>query len=220
MTIRLDFGCGPNKKQVIPGEPDQTPWIGVDKYAFDGKVDVVLDVCAFAEPEVYTGTPTTWVGKSIPRKPWPWPDSSVDEAYSSHFVEHLTQTERCHFFNELHRILKPDAKALIIVPHWSSGRAYGDPTHQWPAWSDMAAYYLKREWRESQAPHTDAKNWPPGYSCDFEATWGYSFRNDAEFMSRNDHYKQYAMANYRDVIQDCVMTVIAKKPAPAAEPPA
>lgn len=216
----MDFGCGPNKKQVIPGEPDQTPWIGVDKYAFDGKVDVVLDVCAttiFDEGAVNSdGSSAYHVGY----KPWPWADSSVDEAYSSHFVEHLTQIERCHFFNELHRILKPDAKALIIVPHWSSGRAYGDPTHQWPAWSDMAAYYLKREWRESQAPHTDAKNWPPGYSCDFEATWGYSFRNDAEFMCRADAYKQYAMANYRDVIQDCVMTVIAKKPAPAAEPPA
>lgn len=197
---KLDFGCGPNPKEGFEG---------VDQYAFDGKVKHVFDL---REP----------CGESkfapVYRKPWPWEASSVDEAYSSHFVEHLDQQERCWFFNELWRILKPNATALIIVPHWSSGRAYGDPTHKWPAWSDMAAYYLRKDWRMTQAPHTDATLLPWGYSCDFEANWGYSFRNDPEFMARSDPYRQYAMQNYRDVIWDTVMTIKALKPelSPAA----
>ena len=64
------------------------------------------------------------------RKPWPWADGSVEEAHSSHFVEHLTGAERIHFVNELHRVLVPGGKAQIIVPHWASCRAYGDLTHQ------------------------------------------------------------------------------------------
>src|SRR5262245_23385575 len=45
------------------------------------------------------------------RKRWPWKDNSVDEAVSSHFLEHLTGPERAHFANELYRVLKPGAKA-------------------------------------------------------------------------------------------------------------
>lgn len=177
--------------------PSKKPeFSGCDRIAFPG-VDYVFDLGA---------------------ERWPFEDSSVDEAHSSHTIEHLDRVERVFFFNELWRVLKPEAKALIIAPHWSSGRAYGDPTHQWGPISDFMFYYLKREWRLTQAPHTDIAHWPQGYLCDFEATWGYSFRNDAEFMARNDHYKQYAMANYRDVIMDIVATLVAKKPSPAAEP--
>ena len=32
--------------------------------------------------------------------------------------------------NELHRILLPKGKCLLIVPHWASCRAYGDMTHK------------------------------------------------------------------------------------------
>lgn len=151
---------------------------------------------------------------------WPFEDSSIDEARSSHAIEHLDAVERVTFFNELWRVLKPEAKALIIIPHWSSGRAYGDPTHKFPPVSDFAMFYLKREWRLANAPHTDVSFWPQGYSCDFEASWGYSFRNDPDFMCKADAYKQYAMANYKDVIQDMVTTVTCKKPALGAPPAA
>src|SRR5688572_13911022 len=99
--IKLDLGCGPNKKEGF---------LGVDSIKFKG-VDVVFDLA--------TGR-------------WPWKDNSVSEAHASHFVEHLDAKERTHFVNELYRVLKPGATAQIIVPHWASQRAYGDPTHKWP----------------------------------------------------------------------------------------
>jgi hypothetical protein len=79
---------------------------GVDSIAFPG-VDFVVDL----------------------RQRWPWEDNSVAEAHASHFIEHLTAMERVHFANELYRVLKPGGKCTVIVPHWGSCRAYGDPTH-------------------------------------------------------------------------------------------
>ncbi len=111
---------------------------GVDAIKFDG-VDTVMD---------------------IRKTPWPWKDESVDEAYASHFVEHLTGQERVKFFNELYRVMRKGAKATIIVPDWSNDRAYGDPTHQWPPMSRWSFLYLIKEWRDANAPHC-------GYTCNF-----------------------------------------------------
>lgn len=168
--LRIDLGCGPNKRENF---------IGCDQYAFDGKVDHVFN---------------------IGRDPWPFGDNSVDEAHTSHFVEHLNAIERCHFCNELYRVLKPDAKCTMIVPHWGSCRAYGDPTHQWPPIGEFWFYYLSREWRAANAPHSDKANWPQGYDCDFACTWGYSMH--PALVVRNAEYQQFAMGNYKESIQD------------------
>lgn len=178
--IRLDFGCGKSKREGF---------IGCDAIAFDG-VDVVLNA-----------------GKDI----FPWENNSVSEATASHFLEHLTNLndkwERVHFFNELHRVMKKGAKATLIFPHWCSNRYYGDPTHKEP-FSEMGFYYLSKEWRVTQAPHTDKENNPNGYSCDFDATWGYSMRQDVTL--RSQEYQQFAMANYKETITDIIATITKK----------
>lgn len=132
------------------GKNKQAGFHGVDSIAFDG-VDTVHDLRI---------------------APWPWEDGSIEEVFTSHFLEHLDQQERVTFFNELHRVLAPGAKATIICPHWSHERAYGDPTHKWPAMTGFAFNYLLEAWRESQAPHTDIKYNPLGYSCDFDFVVG------------------------------------------------
>jgi hypothetical protein len=179
--IKLDIGCGPNKK---------SDWTGVDRIAFPN-VDVVCDV----------GTQT-----------WPWPDDSVDEAHASHFLEHLTnfngKWERVHFFNELFRVMKPMGQCLLIFPHWSSNRYYGDPTHCEP-FSEMGFYYLDRAWRKANAPHTDIEHNPRGYSCNWNCTWAYTMRQDLTL--RNTDYQQYAMQNYKEVILDMMATMTATK---------
>jgi len=131
--LRLDFGSGPNVREGFEG---------VDRLPFGGKVKHVVDLAA-RDP---------WGMKKradspLPFKPWPWPDASVEEAHSSHFVEHLDRFERVHFFNELYRVLAPGGKATIICPNWSSSRAYGDPTHQWPPMGVFWFFYLTRQWR-------------------------------------------------------------------------
>lgn len=222
MTTRLDIGCGKNKRQVVPGEPDQTPWIGVDSIKFEG-VDVGLNVVARSEYYMTVRGKQVRPGEFIE---WPWDDSSVDEVFSSHFIEHLTPIERCWFFNELHRVLKPNAKAVIITPHWASNRAYGDPTHQWPPVSEMMFYYLRREWRmgdeakkiPANAPHTDKQYWPHGYDCDFEAVWGYNFH--PHFATKHQDVRENAQQWYKEAIFDTIAHLTCLKPQPTQIAPA
>lgn len=178
--IKLDIGCGPNK---------QAGFIGVDQYKMDG-VDVVCNV-----------------GKDK----LPYKDNTVDEVHSSHFIEHLTnfndKWERVNFFNEIYRVMKVGAKATLIFPHWCSNRYYGDPTHKEP-FSEMGFYYLSKEWRMTQAPHSD-KEWNKnGYNCDFEASWGYSMR--ADLVSRNQEYQQMAMSTQKEAVQDIIASLVKK----------
>lgn len=172
--MRLDIGCGKNKIKV-EGQDD---WLGVDSIAFDG-VDVVHDM----------------------RQPWPWEDNSVDEVYCSHFLEHLTGAERIHFFNELHRVLKPGTQARIITPHWSHERAYGDPTHQWPPVCSWTYFYLEKAWRDINAPHV-------GYTCNFN--WvlvGTHDPNDAWVAFRNQDTKQVLMSRNINTTTDLIATL-------------
>ena len=159
------------------GPNKQEGFIGADVREFKG-VDVVCDL-----------------GKAE----WPWKDDTVDEAHASHFVEHLTPKERIHFCNELWRVLKKGGKCQIITPHWASSRAIGDLTHKWPPVGEFWYFYLNAEWRKANAPHND------GYTCDFDATWGYGVRQDLTI--RGAEFQQFALANYKEAAQDLVATV-------------
>lgn len=149
-------------------------------------------------------------------KKWPWEDSSVEEVYSSHTIEHFTAMERVHFVNELYRVLIPGGKAVLVAPHWASCRAYGDPTHQWPPISEFWFYYLSKEWRlgnkeknlPGNAPHTDATYIKGGFACDFEATWGYSLHPTVQL--RNQESQQFMVQFYKDATMD-VMATLTKK---------
>jgi len=132
-------------------------------------------------------------------EPWPWQDDTVDEAHSSHMVEHLTGPQRIHFVNELCRVLKRGGKATLVTPHWASCRAYGDLTHQWPPVSEFWFYYLNVEWRKVNAPHND------GYTCDFDATWGYSLHPSLNV--RNVEFQQFALNSHKEAAQDIIATL-------------
>lgn len=174
--LKLDFGAGPHPRDGFEG---------VDQFQFDGKVTHVMD---------------------IKQTPWPWADNIVAEAHASHFVEHLTGMERVKFVNELYRILVPGGQCQIIVPHWASCRAYGDPTHQWPPVSEFWFYYLSKEWREANTPHDDIKYNPDGFNCNFSATWGYSL--NPALHNRNQEYQQFAMSNYKEACSDIIATLV------------
>lgn len=140
------------------------------------------------------------------RKAWPWPDDSVEEVHCSHFLEHLTPMERAHFFNELFRVMKVGAKATIVTPHWASCRAYGDITHQWPPVSEFLWFYLKKDWRMANAPHTDSSTLEGGFNCNFESTWGFSLEPNVGM--KNQEYQQFAMTYYKEACQDMIATVV------------
>lgn len=136
--------------------------------------------------------------------PWPWEDGSVDEVFSSHFVEHLTGLERVTFFNELYRVLKVGAKATIITPNWSHACAYGDPTHQWPPISEWYLLYLNKAWREREAPHAP-------YTCDFDFVTGIGF--DQWLLTRNDEFKMFAAARYVNSQRDLHANLTKRAPS-------
>lgn len=175
--VKLDIGCGPNKKEGF---------IGIDQFPMSG-VDVVMD---------------------LRKDRLPYEDNSVDEVNASHFLEHLTATERVHLLNEVYRVLKHGGTATVITPHWASNRAYGDFTHQWPPVSEMFYYYLSKTWRDTNAPHTDGGINPDGYTCDFLATWGYSY--NPELNNRHPEHVQFALANYKEVVLDMMATLTKK----------
>lgn len=179
-VIKLDLGCGPNKREGF---------IGVDSRPFDGKVDQVVDLTA------------RWNATGN-FKPWPWADGSVTEAHASHFVEHLEPDERIHFVNELYRILIDGGKATLITPWLFSARAYGDLTHKWPPVSDFWFYYLDKGWRAANAPHNDK------YTCDFHATWGWSMH--PTLSGRTPEYQQHALTYWKEAGQDLIATLVKR----------
>ena len=81
-------------------------FMGVDRIPADS-VDVVHDLDQF---------------------PYPWPDSSVEEILMDNTLEHLDDVVAV--IEELHRILVPGGRAIIIVPYAKSDGAFVDPTHK------------------------------------------------------------------------------------------
>jgi predicted SAM-dependent methyltransferase len=60
---------------------------------------------------------------------WPWEDSSIEAVAAYDVIEHIA--DRIHFMNELHRVMKPGARAEIEVPNATRGAgAFQDPTHK------------------------------------------------------------------------------------------
>ena len=167
------------KLDIGCGKNKKEGFLGVDAIKMDG-VDVVTDVR---------------------KTPWQWPDNSVSEVNCSHFLEHLDGPERVAFYNELYRVMEPGAKASIVVPHWGSGRAYGDPTHKFPPVVEMSFYYLSKEWRDANAPHC-------GLDCDFGVTWGHSLAQP--WNLKTPEQQAFGVNHYREVAQDIVATLEKK----------
>lgn len=163
--------------------------IGCGKRPKDGFVGI--DSINFGQKHVLD------VRKGLPFKP-----NTVDEVHSSHFVEHLTGTERIAFFNELWRVMKPNATALIITPNWSHACAYGDPTHQWPPMSQWWPLYLHRDWRAGNAPHA-------AYKCHFDHVVAGSW--DQSIEGRNDEYRQVAMNTQTNAWRDLIVTLTKRE---------
>jgi SAM-dependent methyltransferase len=108
---RLNVGCG---RSILQG------WINLDRQLLPG-VDVVadLDDCSVT--------------------PLPMESDSVDEFLLSHVIEHIRNP--LPLMQELHRIARPDAKAVIRVPYGSSDGAWCDPTHVRPYFLGSVNYF-------------------------------------------------------------------------------
>lgn len=182
-NLRLDLGCGVRKENH---PTRQQGFIGVDLYPVEG-VDIVHDLSTF---------------------PWPFEDNSVDEIYSSHFMEHFDGDTFIKIMNECYRILKSKqenesgettvGRMTHTGPYWSSVRAIQDPTHK-TALSAERFLYFNKEWREANGLSHYTTD-----SCDFDFVYAYHWHPD--FVSRTDEAKAFAAAHYVNAITDITVT--------------
>lgn len=55
------------------------------------------------------------------------PNNSVDEIYTHHTFEHIVNF--LPLLKEIHRVVVPNGKIHVVVPHYSNPYGYSDPTH-------------------------------------------------------------------------------------------
>ena len=108
-----DLGCG--------GAKQNKDWFGVDIRALPG-VDLVQNLESF---------------------PWPIPSESFNTVVMSHVLEHIQKANgiMLSFFNEIHRILKPEGEVILSVPYATSPGFYRDPTHTSPINEELFSYF-------------------------------------------------------------------------------
>lgn len=136
--------------------------------------------------------------------PWPVESNSVDEAFASHFFEHIPAAMRPKFMDELYRVLKPNASCTIIVPDPDSHRAIQDFTHQYPPPCSEGFMYFNRGFREmNKLLHGDYD-----MKCNFDFTYGWNV--DPDTQVRNQEFFQFATKYYRNYATDLIVTVIKR----------
>ena len=157
--------------------------------------------CGDNKREGFTGvdkfkTDSTDIEHDLLVYPWPFEDNSVDEVHSSHFIEHIPGLERPKFFDELYRVLKPGAKATIIIPYGRSPRSVQDFTHQWPPLVEESFLYFNKGWRE-------ANKLTHGYYemvCDFDLSFGHALNGN--WGMRSEEARAFALTHYWNVAAD------------------
>jgi len=136
--------------------------------------------------------------------PWPFEDESVDEVWCSHYIEHAPRELWCAFVNELHRVLKPEAKATIMHPNVKSHRAFQDPWHVDFIPPERWAY-ADKTWRVANG--LDREPYP---TCDFELAAFNWVGVQPDLLARSDLAKQNGVTHWWEGAAD-VMVVLKKR---------
>jgi len=100
-------------------------------YADPHKIDIG---CKTYTKRGFTGIDYMDFGQNVVwdvRHGLPFPDNSINEVYSRHFVEHLADEDIEGFFYELGRVCMDGARIEIIIPHRDS---VGSWTHNHLSW--------------------------------------------------------------------------------------
>jgi SAM-dependent methyltransferase len=170
----------PLKYDLGCGQRKQEGFIGVDCVAIGG-VDIVFNLESY---------------------PWTFAkDNSVDEVYCSHYIEHVHEIHK--FMDEIYRILKPEGKATIIAPYWSSIRSMQDPFHVRPI-SEATFLYYNKGWRDAN------KLEHYGVKADFDFVYAYTWHPD--FAQKSAEVMTFAAAHYVNAITDITVFLTKRKP--------
>jgi predicted SAM-dependent methyltransferase len=91
--------------------------LGSGNKSFADSINV--DVTARTNPDVV---------HDLNQTPWPFSDHSFAAVRAYDVIEHLDNVPAT--MEEIHRVCRAGAAVEITVPHFSSGNAFTDPTHQ------------------------------------------------------------------------------------------
>ena len=126
---RLNVGCGRNIKEG---------WINLDSAPLPG-VDLISDL------------------DNVRQTPIDLPNDSVEEFLLSHVIEHVRDS--LGLMQELWRVARPGAIAVIRVPHGGNDDAWEDPTHVRPYFVNSFGYFSQPAyWRADYRYRAD---WQP-----------------------------------------------------------
>ena len=177
----------PKKLDIACGQNKQAGFKGID---IAGNADIVHDLNEI---------------------PWPIKTSSVQEAFCSHYVEHIPHMQPewdrdgwWRFFDELYRVMKNGATVEIIHPYAMSARAFWDPTHTRYI-HEMTWHYLNPEWREANG----LDHYP--VACDFEIVTMSMLGVSDDYLSRNHEAQNFHRTHYWNVVADLGVLIKARK---------
>lgn len=180
--LKLDLGCGQVCHVEKNAKGKEEKFTGVDFVQLDG-VDVVHDLTKF---------------------PYPFEDESVEEIYSSHFIEHLDGFDRSKFMEECYRMLIKGGKMKLIFPYHTSVRATQDFTHKFPPISTNSFLYFNKKWREDNKlthGYYDLKS-------NFDMTSAFTSIQDNTFLSKSEEARAFAQDKYWNVVADLMVELV------------
>lgn len=201
--LKLDLACGDNKREGFKG-------IDVAKTS---SVDYVVDLQSFPWPIESESVEEINCSHYIEHIPHTNVALDLKKVLdkSSTFVEFKNNISEesflkpqdgfIKFINEVYRILKPGGKVHITAPYYTSGRAYGDPTHARYI-GDSSFWYLSKKWME------DNKLEHYGIKADFDVKVSYYITN--EMTLKSTEVRNKAFLHDWNVIDDIIIDLTKK----------
>jgi SAM-dependent methyltransferase len=116
----LNIGCGTKLQTSTP----EKSWVNLDLMDYPGVVK--RDIC----------------------RGLPFNDQSFNRVLCDNVLEHFVSEDAIFLLNEIGRVLKPWAEAIIIVPHKDSQGSVQDPTHK-SLWVPRSCLY----WNQEDTPY-------------------------------------------------------------------
>lgn len=182
--IVLELGCG-NSKQFEYS-------IAVDIIDLPG-VDIICDL----------------------NKGFPFiPDNSVDEIYSSHFMEHINNLG--FMMKEIYRILKPGGRKHMTVPHFSNPYFYSDYTHHITFGIYSMSYFSKSKYFKRQVPtfYNDIDFKIISVQVRFKSEWflpGFFTKRFGKLLNNHKTFLEFYEANWCYMIPTSEIKFIIEK---------
>lgn len=157
---------------------------------------------------------------------FPFDDCSVDYAYASHSLEHLTVSGFLHVMQETYRCLKPNGQFKIIAPYFqgllnfanifhNNSICFNEHTFRFFSSEIETSALDKNEFADLSCPH-----WGLRYSSNCEINIEFrsldiDFFYFEEYMHKTNKEKIYLRNSHMNVVSQICYTLEAVKPCPA-----